>query len=178
MVTNVVINIYSGNSVLSDGTKLITGPMLTLTTTRKHLWYTKQSIIILHQANSSWNSACKMSTSLLSGTETYSIWVKKITYIWALVCQKVSNTGLILGLRPINEKRRYKVTSSLIGWVQTWSQPWTQIAWGVTTCPIVWYQPYHTRRIWPSVINPTSFSLPHNFKVCNRCTESPRRIQC
>ena len=28
-------------------------------------------------------------------------------------------TGLILGLRPANERRRYKVTTSLIGWVQT-----------------------------------------------------------
>ena len=29
------------------------------------------------------------------------------------------NTGMILGLRPANERRRYKVTPSLIGWVQT-----------------------------------------------------------
>ena len=29
------------------------------------------------------------------------------------------NTGLILGLRPANERRRYKVTPSLIGWVQS-----------------------------------------------------------
>ena len=28
-------------------------------------------------------------------------------------------TGLILGLRPANERRRYKVTRSLIGWAQT-----------------------------------------------------------
>ena len=27
-------------------------------------------------------------------------------------------TGLILGLRPANERRRYFVTTSLIGWVQ------------------------------------------------------------
>ena len=27
--------------------------------------------------------------------------------------------GLILSLRPANERRRYKVTPSLIGWVQT-----------------------------------------------------------
>ena len=27
-------------------------------------------------------------------------------------------TGLILGLRPANERRRYKVTTSLIGWAQ------------------------------------------------------------
>ena len=29
------------------------------------------------------------------------------------------NAGLILGLRPANERRRYKVTPSLIGWAQT-----------------------------------------------------------
>ena len=28
-------------------------------------------------------------------------------------------TGLILGLRPANERLRYKVTPSLIGWAQT-----------------------------------------------------------
>ena len=28
-------------------------------------------------------------------------------------------SGLILGLRPANERRRYKVTASLIGWAQT-----------------------------------------------------------
>ena len=30
-----------------------------------------------------------------------------------------SGAGLILGLRPANERRRYKVTPSLIGWAQT-----------------------------------------------------------
>ena len=29
-----------------------------------------------------------------------------------------ATTGLILGLRPANERRRYKVTASLIGWAQ------------------------------------------------------------
>ena len=28
-------------------------------------------------------------------------------------------TGLILGLHPANERRRYNVTPSLIGWAQT-----------------------------------------------------------
>ena len=28
------------------------------------------------------------------------------------------NIGLILGLRPANERRRYKVTPSLIGWAR------------------------------------------------------------
>ena len=34
------------------------------------------------------------------------------------------NAGLILGLRPANERRRYfKVTTSLISWVHAWSHP-------------------------------------------------------
>ena len=34
--------------------------------------------------------------------------------------RKLSNpsTGLILGLRPTNERQRYFVTTSLIGWTQ------------------------------------------------------------
>ena len=32
-------------------------------------------------------------------------------------------TGLCLGLRPANERRRYFVTTSLIGWAQTSNQP-------------------------------------------------------
>ena len=32
-------------------------------------------------------------------------------------------SGLILGLRPANERRRYFVTTSLIGWSQTKDQP-------------------------------------------------------
>ena len=31
----------------------------------------------------------------------------------------LDNTGLILGLYRANERRRYKVTPSLIGWAQT-----------------------------------------------------------
>ena len=32
-------------------------------------------------------------------------------------------TGLILGLCQANERRRYFVTTSLIGWAQAWNQP-------------------------------------------------------
>ena len=35
-----------------------------------------------------------------------------------------TGAGLILGLRPDNKRRRYKVTPSLIGWAQTLNQPW------------------------------------------------------
>ena len=184
-MTYILINIYSGNSVLPDGTKLITGPMLTLTTTHKHLWYTKQNMIILHQAKSSWKSACKMSTILLSGAETNSIWVKNNvpSHIRGLVCQKVSDTGLILCLRQVNERRRNKVTPSPIGWAQTWNQPWINyIPQKSVRCNYLSHRLIpalpHKAHMAFTVINPTSLSLPHNFKVCNRCTESPRRIQC
>ena len=36
----------------------------------------------------------------------------------ALIYQAYKERGLILGLRPANERRRYKVTPSLIGWAQ------------------------------------------------------------
>ena len=35
------------------------------------------------------------------------------------VCKRGSYTGLILGLRPANERCRYKVMPSLIAWAQT-----------------------------------------------------------
>ena len=42
----------------------------------------------------------------------------------ALVSRVASlyHAGLILGLRPANEKLRYIVTTSLIGWAQAWNQ--------------------------------------------------------
>ena len=37
------------------------------------------------------------------------------------ICIQRSITGLILGLRPASERRRYFVTASLFGWVQAWA---------------------------------------------------------
>ena len=37
----------------------------------------------------------------------------------ALFLEYTVFSGLILGLRPANERRRYKVTPSPIGWTQT-----------------------------------------------------------
>ena len=34
------------------------------------------------------------------------------------ITSNTAYTGLILGLRPANERRRYFVTASLIGWAQ------------------------------------------------------------
>ena len=55
--------------------------------------------------SSSWRSQGVQSTAMqLASPECYS--------------------GLILGLRPANERQRYFVTTSLIGWAQIWNQPW------------------------------------------------------
>ena len=44
-------------------------------------------------------------------------------------------SGLILGLRPTNERRRYNVTPSLIGWAQTKNQSYSLYDWQVTAGP-------------------------------------------
>ena len=48
-----------------------------------------------------------------------------------LLCNDVSliGAGLILGLRPANERRRYFVTTSLIGWAQAENQPCNSVSW-------------------------------------------------
>ena len=52
----------------------------------------------------------------------YSSWLCVIVLVKS-VCT-IYLPGLILGLRPANERPRYKVTPSLIGWEQTSNQPW------------------------------------------------------
>ena len=44
------------------------------------------------------------------------------------VIEKV--TGINLCMHPANERRRYIVTSSLIGWAHTQNDPWRQVHWG------------------------------------------------
>ena len=41
---------------------------------------------------------------------------------WLSFCLPYS--GLILVLHPANERGRYCVTMSLVGWAQAWNQPW------------------------------------------------------
>ena len=41
------------------------------------------------------------------------------TRVAFFICVLHNCSGRILGLRPANERRRYKVTPSLIGWAQT-----------------------------------------------------------
>ena len=49
---------------------------------------------------------------------------KAITgWLGGMCLAKECSSGLIPGLRPASERRCYFVTTSLIGWVQTWNQP-------------------------------------------------------
>ena len=45
-------------------------------------------------------------------------------------------SDMILGLESANERRCYKVTLSLIGWAQTWNQPW-----------IFWFQYHRVKKL-------------------------------
>ena len=60
------------------------------------------------------------------------LWLCDYTPVWLQQCNKLmlhkcpeqyltaqKYLGPILGFRPANERRRYKVTPSLIGWAQT-----------------------------------------------------------
>ena len=66
----------------------------------------------------------------------------KSACIWIAGCASGLDTitGLILGLRPANERRRYFVTTSLSGWAQTWTQPC--ITYGLSDCPSSYHVPY------------------------------------
>ena len=46
---------------------------------------------------------------------------KQFSWCFIRVCSHI--TVLILGLRPTNERRRYRVRPSLIGWAQSWNRP-------------------------------------------------------
>ena len=50
--------------------------------------------------------------------------------------------GLILGLCPTNERRRYNVTPSLIGWAQTKNQSYSLYDWQVTAGPACSHDAY------------------------------------
>ena len=50
--------------------------------------------------------------------EARAVWCARKTQPKDISCN-MGLTGLILGLRPANERRRYFVTTSLIGWAQT-----------------------------------------------------------
>ena len=75
----------------------------------------------------------------------------------------VSHTpsGLILGLRPANERRRYFVTTSFIGWVQAENQPCTMVKFHGDIFHITG-SPADRRRLWVLGMN-TKF---HHFKNC------------
>ena len=63
--------------------------------------------------------------SCMDNADIESIGLTLISYIYIY---HDSYTGLILGLRPANERRRYNVTPSLIRWAQTSNQPWYNFA--------------------------------------------------
>ena len=56
---------------------------------------------------------------LLTVTRSYTILID----MFNILMPRQMTAGLILGLRPANERRRYFVTTSLTGWAQALNQP-------------------------------------------------------
>ena len=61
--------------------------------------------------------------------------------------QLAKPSGIILCMRPANERRRYTVTSCLIGWAHTQNDPWPWQCWGmignINTCLTHWGRETH-----------------------------------
>ena len=164
MVTNIWVNIGSGNGVLPDGTKPLPGSVLTCDQTSKFLWHSSASVTCINHKKiwryqfSKTSEHCIFKIASRSPREVWvnSLWLTDAIWWhrsgstlaqvincclmawwlpepmltnwhqWGPVSQWPSpevdftrDTGLILSLRPANERRRYLVTTSLIGWAQT-----------------------------------------------------------
>ena len=86
--------------------------------------------------------------------------------------------GLILGLRPANERRRYFVMMSLIGWAQTWNQPWEMkhprlnlISLDIISCSLQFTQ--CTNILLEKSMLDKEDSEAHNKKQCNHTRLTP-----
>ena len=75
----------------------------------------------------------------------------------------------ILGLCPANERRRYKVTPSLIGWTQTWNQPCEDIA-------QMLYQFVKFSRDYPRMLRHITMTLMYCDLFQHTTTQSHRDI--
>ena len=71
-------------------------------------WNFNEDMKIFIQEKEAENAVCKVATILFQS------WCDNERWWWI-----ENDSELILGLRPANERRRYKVTPSLIGWAQT-----------------------------------------------------------
>ena len=69
------------------------------------------------------NYTYKLNVGMVTTDGKYHI-TKNVLYIWLLRAHTITPkvallSRMTLGLRPVNERRRYKVTPSLIGWAKT-----------------------------------------------------------
>ena len=82
--------------------------------------YNIQSSLVLGHYLETWGSLCDTRKAfMVSVNESVALWIAELLVMLAeATCNINDFTGLILGLRPNNNRRRYFVTTSLIGCVQ------------------------------------------------------------
>ena len=72
----------------------------------------------------------KLQEAAVHAYPTYFCHILEIKLLMIHMCisltifSRIHSTGQILGLPPANERRRYFVITSLIGWAQALNQPW------------------------------------------------------
>ena len=102
-------------------------------------WYTQ--VFLLQPAHDRWHACLQNHFKFFSATHFFHSLALKTLYgtigldnVYKLVpcgvnscyiadADTCSITRVILGLHPANERRRYKVTPSVIGWAETYNQP-------------------------------------------------------
>ena len=70
----------------------------------------------------------------------------------------VETAGLMLGLLPANERRRYFVTTSLIGWAKSYNQPWK----GYNAVAHIQHGKYKERTLAACIVGSRNNTLQYN----------------
>ena len=118
------------------------------------------------------------------GDEVVSWWVISVAQVIA-VCGSClvgdcSAAGIVLCMHPANERRRYIVTSSLIGWAHTQNDPWCSVSDHSivvhAVSPLRWhFVPTRVARFpidWPLIFWVINAMLGRWAACWNHCTET------
>ena len=114
MVTQIWVNIDSGNGLLPDGTKPLSEPMLTYQSSKM---FSDINLIVISQV------------LMINQWHEFHDYIFKMTVSprgrWVTHHDVMGSwTGNILCMRPANERWRKSVTSSLIGWAHAQNDHW------------------------------------------------------
>ena len=107
-----------------------------------------------------WKYVCLTPAWFDKLTSVPGMWVWN-SAVWLRCCMRTS--GIILSMRPANERCRYTVMPSLIGWAHTRNDPWTWQAW---LTELYWWDCDSWKAFdWVNSIKCCLFIILHHFKA-------------